>query len=1024
MKNNLKLLIIILFSTNMSAQMTVSGIVTDETGEGLIGVNVFEESGLKGTTTDATGNFNLEVSANAIIVFSMIGFETLKFPAPPYGRLNVMMIEGVQLKEIVVTALGVERDAASLSYSVTKISAQPLTVSRENNIANGLSGQVAGVNVAGLATGPAGSSRIVIRGHHSISRDNQPLYVVDGLPIDNTNLGNANTDGGQDWGDGISSISPDDIESIQILKGANAAALYGSRAANGVILITSKKGAAGIFGVEINSNLTLEEPLVLHDWQRAYGQGWVAFKPASADDAYSSNWFHYGPKLDGEPTIQFDGIERPYEDAGDAFKQFYETGRTFTNSLALTGGAEKINFRFGFTNLENKAIIPNSGLDRRSLTLSLNAQPAKRLTASFNIRYINQEVKNRSQLAASPLNPNYSVGILPINTPYDALKGPNEDGSTLDGNEFSFVGNPYINNPFWIINHVRNKDDKNRFIGVGELKYDLNGWFYTLLRVGRDQYTIRRTEITPIGTSFLPGGGMNEANIKNTETNTDAWIGSKHIFENGFGYDIMIGGSRRDAAFELLSVSGQNFLIPDLNSITNLSNVTNNYGLWKRRSNAVFSTAQFSWKSLLYLNLTGRQEWFSTLPKDDNTLFYPSAGLSFVFSELDKMPNWLSFGKWRFSYAQVSGDVDPYSLALNYNLRASGHLGLPLGQVANTTVPDEALHPALASELETGFDLRFLNGRVGLDLSLYRQHTRKDLVVSAISNTSGFDARFVKDGEVKNLGIEVNLHLVPIKKENWLWETNLNFAKNDNEVINLGADATTIELARSSNDVPVAFIHNEVGQPASVIKGFEYKRDDAGNIIIGADGVPLQGDLVVLGNGVHDFTGGWSNTLHWKNFSFNFLLDFKTGAKVFSGSNAFATLTGRHKMTLPGREEGYISPGVTESGEPNEVLIDPLFLITYWSILPGRIAEPFVYDASYIKLRQASLTWRMPTNWLENIKLKDIEISLTGRNLLLLFSNIPNVDPESAFQNGNAQGLEMFSVPPVRTFGFNLRARI
>ncbi len=1029
------LILALLTAGQAFAQIQLTGTVTDDRGEPLPAATVRQKNGTAAALSNLLGNYQITVPPGAEIIFSMVGFAPIEAKAPAEsGRLDVRLREGIELKEALVTALGIEREAKQLAYSATKVNGENFGTARETNVANSLAGRVAGLSVSGLATGPGGSARLVIRGYHSISRDNQPLYVVDGLPIDNSILGPLpDRWGGRDWGDGISSISPDDIAELTVLKGATAAALYGSRASNGVILITTKRGQAGKnIAVELNSNLTFETPLNHQDYQRNFGQGWIVSKPGNAGDALNNNWFNYGAAFDSTQAVQFDGVTRPWAAAGDHFKDFYKTGQTFTNSLALSGGSEAVQYRFGFTNLDNQGVVPNSSLERRTFTLGLTTAAVHQFSASANIRYIDEASHNRSNLSGLAANPNVSIAVLPANVPLDAVRGQNGDGSTPDGQkELRVVDWNYITNAYWACYRMRNDDRKDRLIASVELRFDPKKWVYALARAGRDGFISRRTEVAPVGTAYVLGGSMSEQTFQNRETNLDLLAGSRHSFANGLGYDAFLGANRRDGDFENIGIGGQNFEIPGLEAVNNLKDKSNWYGRWRRRTNSVFGSVNLAWQSWLYGNFTGRQDWFSTLPKESNSLFFPSAGVSFVFSEKWKMPSWLDFGKLRFSWAQVSGDVDPYSLSLNYALTGSGHLGQPLGAISNTVIPDAALAPALSEELETGLDLRFFHNRLGLDLAVYQQHTRRDIVVSNISPASGFEQRFVRDGEIRNRGIEVLLRGTPLRRGDWSWETSLNFAYNQNRVEYLGAGVESIQLALSSNDVPTAFIHNEVGQPASVLKGFAYKRDAAGNIVHDAQGVPLRGELVVFGPGVHPFTGGWANTLRWRSLTLDFLIDFKTGAKLFSGSNAFSTLIGKNKTTLQGRDGDptdpttwYTSPGVNEAGEPNTVAVHPLYSIGFWSVYPGRVAEPFVHDASFAKLRQVTLTWRLPQNWTGRARLHEVDVSLTGRNLLLLFSKVPNQDPESNFVNGNAQGIEMFSVPVVRSFGVNLRVKI
>jgi TonB-linked SusC/RagA family outer membrane protein len=1019
MKNNLLTLLLTCFLTGgLNAQVQVTGKVTDEAGAPLPGVNVVVSGTNTGDFTEIDGSYSLPVPQGARLKFSMVGFNTFEATVPPDGKLDVVLREGVQLEQVVVTALGIERDKDALPYAHGELNAEPLTLARETNLGDALTGLVPGVNVSNVGSGPGGSTRIIIRGYHSVSRDNQPLFVVDGIPIDNRTLGSASLWGGQDWGDGLSSLNPDDIEKITVLKGNAAAALYGSRASNGVILITTKRGAArkGI-GVEVNSNFTLDQPLTHFDFQQQYGQGWGPWKPGSQDDAFSSNWFNWGPKLDGEPVVQFDGVVRPYAAVKDNFRNFYQNGTTFNNSVALTAGNEQLNWRFGFSHLDNDFIVPNTTFNRKTFTLAGGGEVLKNLTAELTARYIVEEAANRPRMSDSPGNPNFAIAVLPPNVPVEALKGPNGDGSKADGSELGMNVNPWITNPYWASSRFRTDDSKHRIIGSVHLRYDL-GWLYLQGRIGTDHYNSRRTDLTPPGTVFNPDGGMNEQTLEANETNADFLVGSRHDFPAGFGFDAFVGVNRMQSTYENIGLGGNKFNIAGLETVQNTVNQYNWYGLWRRRVNSVFGSATLHWKHRLYLTFTGRNDWFSTLPSNANNLFYPSVGASFVFSELFQLPAFINYGKVFASWAEVSGDVDPYSLDLTYQLSGQGFQGQPLGVITNNTIPDRALAPSTSREVEVGFDVKFLRSRLGMELSLYNRQTENDIIVSTISNASGFESAYIKEGEIENKGIEGVVSVVPWRSRNWEWNLTFNAARNWNEVTNLGKDVESIQIDASRTFT--AYIHHDVGQPASVIKGFAYKRDDAGNIVFGANGLPLQGDYVMLGNGVHDFTGGINNTFRWRNLSLGVLIDFKTGGEIYSATNAYAYVYGQHKNTLEGRVDGLTGKGVTETGEPNAVHIGYDNLLSYYSHIFSNIAEEFVYDADFVKLRQVILTFELPKKWLGNSPIAGISVSAVGRNLALLYSKVPNVDPESTYNNTNAQGLEMFGVPQTRSFGFNL----
>ncbi|MBK8566581.1 MAG: TonB-dependent receptor plug domain-containing protein [Saprospiraceae bacterium] len=579
-----------------NSQSQVTGKVTDEGGGPIPGVNIIVKNTQTGTVTDENGDYSIIVPETANLQFSMIGFTTYTVKVKSAGRLDVTLWMGIDLDEVVVTALGINKEEDALAYSHVQMDAEPLALARENNLGDAIAGLVPGVNVSNIGSGPGGSTRIIIRGYHSVSRDNQPLFVIDGVPMDNTTLGSASLWGGQDWGDGLSSINPDDIDKISILKGNAAAALYGSRASNGVILITTKRGSpplggrgAGI-GVEVNSNFTIDQPLTRYDFQQEYGQGWGPWKPGSQGDAFGSNWFNWGPRLDGEPLVQFDGVVRPYAAVKDNFRKFYQNGKTISNSVALTGGSQQLNWRFGFSHLDNDFIVPNTTFNRKNFTLAMGGEVLKKLTVEVTARYVLEESGNRPRMSDSPGNPNYAIGVLPPNVPVEALKGPNGDGSKADGTELGMNGNPYITNPYWATSHFKTEDNLNRVIGSAMLHYDL-GWAYLQGRIGTDFFNSRRLDITPAGTAFNPDGSMTDQTISNTHTNADFLLGSRHDFDNGFGFDVFVGANRMDNTYEYTGIGGNRFNIKGLQTVQNTANQFNWYGLSKRRVNSAFGSA-------------------------------------------------------------------------------------------------------------------------------------------------------------------------------------------------------------------------------------------------------------------------------------------------------------------------------------------------------------------------------------------------------------------------------------------------
>ncbi len=1011
----------------------------------LIGVNVVEMGTQNGTASDVDGTYVLAVSGpNASLVFTYVGYVSQTVPIDEQVEINVALAEDTRLlEEVVVTAGGIERKERALGYSVGEVSGEDLRESREINIANSLAGKIAGVQVTKPATGPAGSSRVIIRGVSSLGEDSQPLYVVDGVPIDNTTLGTAGMWGGSDGGDGISSMNPDDIENISVLKGPSAAALYGTRAKNGVVLITTKKATPGLgLGVEFSSNTTFEEVLVKTNWQDVYGQGTRGKIPSSAEDALRTADFAWGAALDGAPVVSWDGTMQPYSKAADAVRSFYNTGVTSVNSLALTTATQTSSLRMGFSHLNNEGISPNSGVVRTSFSIRGTSDFGSRLSADAKLNFVREVVNNRPRLSDSPGNANYTVYQLAPNVDVTTLECPPEDeactepGTDVDGQELhrGLFGNIYQQNPYWAANQFTNADEDRRIMGFAALTYQFADWISLMGRVGGDTYTTRRTGITPWGTAYSPLGGQSETEFRITEVNTDFLLNMAREITTDFGVQATFGGNMLFRERENLTLSGGGgFNVPGLEVVTNQNTRSHGYGISEKQINSLFGSAEFSYADYLFITLTARNDWSSTLPVDNNSYFYPSISGSFVFSDAFEVPSWLSFGKLRASWAEVGGDTNPYSLALTYALYGS-HLGQPRGGVAQGRIPLASLKPSASIGIEGGFDIRFMDNRFGVDFTYYTQSAINQILSTTISSASGFGSQTINAGEIKNSGIELLLSTTPYRTGDLRWDFDVNVSRNKNEVVDLVEGQTSLTLAESRHRGN--FVTAEVGEAYGSIKGRKYLRqnvpsggsdcDATGPIVHDADGLPMRtGDLCIVGNGTPDFIGGIGNSLRWRNVSLSMLFDMRFGGDIFSVTNSAAYDNGLHKNTLQGREEkgGMVGEGVDQEGNPNAVQADPQ---DYWGRIGGGfIAEEFVYDASFVKLRELQISYRLPPNVLARTPIKVATISLVGRNLWLIYSKVDNLDPESIFNNTQSGiGLEHSGVPQVRSIGVNLNVRL
>ncbi|MCW9706138.1 SusC/RagA family TonB-linked outer membrane protein [Fodinibius salsisoli] len=1026
----------------VAQEVTVTGqIVSAGDGEPLAGATVLVQGTQRGTSTDEEGNYELTVPEDAILVFSFTGFNSQQISVQGRTTINVKLESRIEeLDDVVVTAFGIEKSRKALGYSVTEVSGDEFTEAREVNFGDALQGKVAGVSVSNIGSGVGGSSRVVIRGNASLSGNNEPLYVIDGVPIDNSQLGSAGMWGGSDWGDGLTSINPDDIESINVLKGGTAAALYGSRASNGVVLITTKSGTSGEgqgIGIEFNSNTTAERYVDTYDFQNQYGHGTNGVKPETVEQAREYGGTAWGGQLDGSDVYQFDGELRPYVAHEDNYNEFYRTGYTTTNTISLTGGISNQTFRVSFSDLRNESIVPNSGMNRQTVSLATDGQWADRLTVNGRVQYSREDVQNRARLSDAPGNANYTLSILPPSINVLDLKGPTDKlGAETDGTELQYNNNNFSQNPWWATHQFENSNVRDRIMGSGKLRYDLMDWLYVQGRLGLDWYTSRRTNLEPFGTGYIALGAMNEIEQRVRETNYEYVVGFDQDFGD-FGVNGFFGGSKMERSFETLNARGADFNIPFLHTISNAANTSFSQGISKSGINSLFGSAEVSYKDILFLTGTARNDWFSTLPVESNSILYPSIGASFVFSDAFEMPDFVTFGKLRASWAEVGGGTDPYQLALNYSIVGQGHQGAALGRITQSSVPNNQLVPLALKEYEVGFDLRLFDNKVGIDYAYYHKKTEDDIIQASISQTSGYGSATVNVGEVINQGHEVMVRFAPISMMDFDWDMSVNFAYNDNEVKQLFEDSKvlTVQEARTSalaqHRIPFEDADGEFFKGGySMIVGTAHQRIN-GQKVYDENGLPVvDNKRRVLGSGVHPYSGGVKNDFYWKNFNLGFLVDFKFGGDLFTGTNATTYGNGMHKETLNGREEGLTISGVDTDGNPQTWEIaasDPngeglTTVQDYYGQLSG-IAEYFVQDASFIKLRELSLGYQFPQRLIETMPISGASLSLVARNLWLIYSQTDNVDPESTYNTSNGQGLEWFGVPQTKSFGMNLNIK-
>ncbi|MCI2228754.1 SusC/RagA family TonB-linked outer membrane protein [Polaribacter sp. MSW13] len=1053
----LSLFMLLVVQSTFAQLKTISGVVTEKGSKTpLPEVSVFIAQINKGTVTDFDGLYSLKAEnlKGKKITFSYLGYKA--FTAILTGENQVINVvlepDATNLDEIVVTALGIKRESKALGYSLTEVGGEKLSTVKSLSAVNSLQGRVAGVNISTGSGGAAGSSRVIIRGASSLTGNNQPLYVIDGIPVINNTNGSvvgATNDGTGDGGDDISSLNPDDIESVSVLKGSSAAALYGSLASNGVIMITTKSGKnQKKLGVEFSSSFTFDKVNTdLQDFQTTYGQGNNRLKPGyeydltgnpveialeanAIDDSYVSSLQSWGAPLDGSMVYNWDGVKRPYSYTGNNLDKFYNTGTTAINTVALAKGGEGYNYRFSFSNLDNKDIFPNTTLNRKSISLNASAKINPKLTSTVNTKYVIEDVKNRINIGDTPGNANTVAYVLPSSLDiYDLRPGSNEDGT-----ELRFQPSQFISNPYWATNDFNNADTKNRFTASTTLKYDVNEWLYVTGRVGIDTYDLSRKRVTPYGTAYRPAGELYQIKSTYKLVNSDFMVGISKDITDKISINSIIGANSRSSSYESLSALGRGFIVVGLEDLNNTTLPEPSYGYSKTKTNSIYGSIETSFDKYLYLTFTGRNDWFSTLSFPGKTTpndgFYWSVSQSLLLNQAFDLPEVINYAKVRASYAQVAGGArNAYSLNLDYAITGSFQ-GQSFGQLNGNSIPNPNLIPFQKNEFEVGFEGRFFNNRLNLDMAYYSNKTQNDIVRAAASQSSGFTSSILNIGELQNKGVEFLIGGTPIRTEDFSWNTSFNFGYNDSEIIHTDDEDTAINVDGSLTRSRTAIISHIVGENYGVIWGSSYKRDDNGNIMYNISGSipkPIQGENKILGKGVAPYTMGFSNTFKYKDLSLSFLIDAKFGGSVHSGTNRELMMRGLHKKTLEGRENGLVVSGIDDAtGQPFTMTVAPENLRTYYGFIGEEnsgISEEFVYSTDFIKFRELSLSYNLPEEALKNIFISNVRLSVIGRNLFFISRKIDNVDPEASLNNLNSQGIERFGTPSTKSYGFSINVK-
>ena len=1030
MKNKLLVALFLFFGGigSLFAQKVITGTVTNKSDGSVIpGVNVVIKGTTLGTTTNANGIYTLNVPANTkVLQFSFVGMVTKDVVIGNQSHINVVLVpSSLELNEVVVTSLGISRQKKALGYAVTQLSGKKISTVQESNVINSLSGRVAGVVLTTSPTGPGGGTRVIIRGNNSITGNNQPLYVVDGVPIENSGVGSANGSGTanynrQDYGTGISDINPNDIASITVLKGPNAAALYGSRAANGAILITTKKGKAqkGL-GVTFISSTTFEQPLLLPEYQNEYGQGSDGNTYTDVNNLrnYGGSW---GAKMDGSNQLYWTGKTRPYVAQPNNVKDFFRTGINSVNSLILQGGDAKYNMRFSYTNNFANSILPNAGLNRNNFDLRVTSHLTKRLTVDSKVTYFIQKARQRPFQGTEGIMA-YTY-LIPRNLNINDLK----DYQNPDYSVRTYT-NGTNGNPYWIQNNDINHDSRNRIIAFAKVSYQFTSWLSAFVRIGTDYLSQKITRITQYGHWYFPTGRFTFSRYNISETNSDFLLMFNKKLSSDFKITANLGGNMRYHTNEYISIFGEDFKIPTKATVASARKTVPSYTpLTEKRVNSLYGTATVSYRNFIYLDVTGRNDWSSTLPSSNWSYFYPSVSVSVLLNSfIDPDRNILDYLKVRGGWAEVGGDTGPYQLGLTYNLSQNGYLGL-------TTLnrPSVKLNPNLKPEqtksTEFGIEFRMFKNKLYGNASYYNIKSTDLIMDVPVSASTGYSFFRSNIGQTSNKGWEVMIGGVPVSNGNFSWDISLNLSHNKNSLDKLikGLDHFIFSSNNSGNVVVQATVGGGYGE----IYGTTWLRNKSGSLVVDAQGRPLAtSKKVLLGNYQPDFTGGMTNTFKYKRLTLNTLIDVRIGGQLYSGTDAALDASGVSNRTLKYRKSGVTLDAVTNTGTADSPIWTKntahITAQQYWGAVSG-IASNYIYDQTYLMLREFSLTYTLPKSLLKNAFIQSASVGIIGRNLFFLYKKMQNFDPTSSYSTSNfAQGMLYFTLPTTRSIGLNVNIK-
>ena len=1013
-KNSLLSIFLTLAFGLSSYAQQITGSVSDDNGIPLPGASVVIQGSSSGTTTDFDGNFSIETSQGSTLVISYVGYESQQIVVGS-SPINVQLTSDNALDEVVVTALGLTREKKSLGYSVTEVDGDEINTIKDNNIASSLMGKVAGLNITNSGT-IGSASRITLRGNNSVNGMNQALIVVDGIPInaDGIESGQNADYSSTVIGGGITDINAYDIESISVLKGPNASALYGSRAGNGVILITTKTGSEtqGL-GISLNTNLTADTPMFLPDFQNEYAQGTLgAAYTDIASDFDSDSW---GPKM-GATQMYFDGRPRVAQAYPDNVKDFFNTGIKAITSMSIQNASENGSVRFSYTNNDTQGMIPNSSMISHNFNLRGVMNLSDKLSIDAKATYFTQEVNGRQQMGGEGI-----MGVLyqmPRSVDINDLKKYQVDnpGTTEEFKVLNYGGsNSQTANPYWMANHDEYNERRNRFFGFAKINYEFTDWLSAFVRVGADVTDTKTKRITKPGHHFYRGGRMDLNTISSGELNTDLVFTAKKDITSDLNVVVNAGGSLSKRTYQGYYQFGENFKIPTKFFLNNAANILapNETPLTTKKVNSAFASANFAYQDFLYVDLTSRNDWSSTLGEENRSYMYNSASVSAILNSIvDPEQEVFNLLKLRAGYAQVGNDTDPYQLYQTFDVPGQGYLGLTTLSAPSIKL-NEDLKPEQVTSIEFGLEGSMLNNRLNFDISIYDKETTDMIFNVPVPAATGF--QFFKEnvGKVSNKGVEITLGGRIIQNSKMVWDSSLNYSKNENELLELIDDLETFTYM-TTNDGQVA-LRAQVGGTIGDIYGSVWETNDAGQKLLREDGRPQSSDPnQYLGTAQPDFLAGWINTFRFGNYTLSFQIDGRFGGQFYSNTSRNLDSYGVSERTLQYRESGVTLDGINSAtGAPNTEAITGQ---EYWGSLA---VQNYIYDQDNIRLRELSIGYQIPNT--QSYGIQSASLQLVGRNLFFFSKDAPDVDPEMTLGTAiGAQGFNLNNLPSTRSLGVNL----